>query len=126
LVVESVEEYERLLDFVFVKRPFIPRPIKRVLIREAIRHRPLNRKIFKQLHGSVGVPPLEDLLKGLKIPTLIVWGKKDRVLHVSGAKILESVIPKSKAEIMDSVGHVPMIEKPEQTARLYVSFLKLK
>jgi abhydrolase domain-containing protein 6 len=126
LVVENVEEYERLLDFVFVKRPFIPGPIKRYLIKEAIRHRPLNRKIFKQLHGSVGVPPLEDLLKGVKVPTLIVWGEKDRVLHVSGAKILESVMPEAKAEIMDSVGHVAMIEKPEETARLYLSFLKLR
>ena len=125
LVVESVEDYERLLDFVFVKRPFIPRPIKKFLIKEAIQHRPLNRKIFKQLR-SVGVPPLEDLLKGLPVPTLIVWGEKDRVLHVSGAKILESVMPKAKAEVMDSVGHLPMIEKPEETAGLYLSFLELR
>lgn len=126
LIVKTVEDYERLMDFVFVKRPYIPRPIKRVLIEEAIRHRPLNFEIFKQLIKSVGVPPLEGLLKGLKVPTLIVWGEKDRVLHVSGAKILESVMPKAEARIMDNVGHVPMIEKPEETARLYLSFLKLR
>lgn len=124
LVVESVEDYERLLDFIFVKRPFIPRPIKKFLIREAIQHQSLNRKIFKQLIRSVGVPPLEDLLKGLNVPTLIVWGEKDKVLHVSGAKILESVIPKGRAEVMESIGHVPMIERPEETARLYLSFFK--
>jgi len=126
LIVENVGDYERLLDFVFVKRPFIPRPIKKALIQEAIDHQPLNRKIFQQLLSAADVPPLEVLLKDLPVPTLIVWGTQDRVLHVSGAKILESVMPKAKAEVMDAVGHLPMIEKPEKTAGLYLSFLGLR
>jgi len=124
LVAKSAEDYEHLLDFVFVKRPFMPRAIKKYLIQEAIEHQPLNSKIFKQLLSSRDVPPLEVLLNGLPIPTLIVWGAHDRVLHVSGAKILEAVMPKAKAEVMDAVGHLPMIEKPKETARMYLSFLE--
>jgi pimeloyl-ACP methyl ester carboxylesterase len=126
LVAENAEEYERLLNFVFVKRPFIPRPIKKFLIREAIRHRQRNAAIFKQLHRSFENLHLERLLKGYKTPTLIVWGGKDRVLHASGAKILESVMPKAKACVLENVGHVPMIERPEQTAQLYIDFLEGK
>ena len=126
LIAENVRDYDRLLDFVFVKRPFIPRSIKRVLIQEAIEHQPLNRKIFQQLRSSVDVEPLEVLLKDMPVRTLVVWGRQDRVLHVSGAKILASVMPNAKTAIMDSVGHLPMIEKPEETARLYLSFLGLK
>jgi pimeloyl-ACP methyl ester carboxylesterase len=126
LVAKSVEDYERLLDFVFVTRPFIPRPIKRLLIQEAIEHQPLNKKIFKQLRSGANVPPLEVLLNGLSVPTLIVWGSQDRVLHVSGAKIIESVMPDARVEIMDAVGHLPMIEKPEETAVLYLGFLDLR
>ena len=124
LVAESIEDYERLLDFVFVKRPFIPRAIKKYLIQEAIEHQSLNRKIFKQLRSSVDDPPLETMLKDLPVPTLIVWGEQDRVLHVSGAKILEAVMPNAKTEIMDAVGHLPMIEKPEETAGLYLGFIE--
>lgn len=124
LVVESIEDYERLLDFVFVKRPFIPRAIKKHLIQEAIEHQSLNRTIFKQLRSSVDDPPLETILKGLPVPTFIVWGVQDRVLDVSGAQILEAIIPNAKAEVMDAVGHLPMIEKPEETAALYLSFLE--
>ena len=123
LVAENIEDYERLLDFVFVKRPFIPRPIKKLLIQEAIEHKPLNSKIFKQLRSSRDVQPLEILLKGVSVPTLIIWGSHDRVLHVSGAKILEAVMPNAKAAVMDAVGHLPMIEKPKETAELYLSFL---
>ena len=124
LVAESIEDYERLLDFVFVKRPFIPRAIKKYLIQEAIEHQSLNRKIFKQLRSSVDDLPLEAMLKDLPVSTLIVWGEQDRVLHVSGAKILEAVMPNAKTEIMDAVGHLPMIEKPEETAGLYLGFIE--
>jgi abhydrolase domain-containing protein 6 len=124
LVAKSAEDYERLLDFVFVKRPFIPGAIKKYLMQEAIEHQPLNSKIFKQLFSSRDVPPLEVLLNGLPVPTLIVWGAHDRVLHVSGAKILEAVMPNAKTAVMDGVGHLPMIEKPKETAGLYLNFLE--
>jgi len=126
LISKSIEDYEQLLDFVFVKRPFIPRALKKYLIQEAIEHQPLNSKIFKQLLSSRDLQPLEVLLKGLPVPTLIVWGAADRVLHVSGARILEGVMPNAKAEVMDAVGHLPMIEKPKETAELYLSFLEQK
>jgi len=124
LVAENIEDYERLLDFVFVKRPFIPRAIKEHLIQEAIEHQSTNRKIFKQLRSSTDDPPLEAMLKDLPVPTLIVWGGQDRVLHVSGAKILEAVMPHAKTAVMNSVGHLPMIEKPEEAAALYSGFIE--
>lgn len=125
LIAKSAEDYEYLMDFVFVKKPFIPGPVKKALIQEAIAHEPLYQKIFKQLLSSVD-SPLEIVLEGLPVPTLIIWGAQDRVLHVSGAKILESVIPKARVEVIDAVGHLPMIEKPEETAKLYLSFLGIK
>jgi len=126
LVADSVEAYDRLLDFIFVKRPFIPYGIKKHLTQEAIDHQPLNLKIFTQLRSVSDQPPMEEMLKGLLVPTFIVWGTQDRVLHASGARILRSVIPAAAAEVMDDVGHLPMIEKPEETADLYLRFLKRK
>ena len=122
LIAESVEDYEQLLDFVFVKRPFIPPPFKRYLVQEAIDHYPLNQKIFKQIHNAADTPPLEVTLSGLLVPTLILWGDSDRVLHVSGAGILKSVMPKAKLVIMEGVGHLPMIETPRETAEFYLNF----
>lgn len=123
LVAANKEEYERLLDFIFFKRPFIPLPIKKVLIQEAIAHRPLNVKIFNQFRNPENVEALETLMNGLKVSTLIIWGANDRVLHVSGAKILAAAMPNATVAVMDAVGHLPMIEKPKQTAQLYLNFL---
>lgn len=118
LVAENVAGYDRLMDFVFVKKPFIPIPIpiKGVFVQEAIDHRPLNLEIFEQIRNPRNVEPLENLLRGQTVPTLILWGSQDRVLHVSGAKILEAVMPNARAVVMDGVGHIPMIEKPKETA----------
>lgn len=124
LFANNVQEYDRLLDFVFVKRPFIPGPIKRHLVQEAIENHPLNRRISKQIK-AVQASPLEALLDGLPVPACIVWGSGDRVLHVSGAKVLQSVMPKAEAVVMEDVGHLPMIERPKETADFYLRFLDL-
>ena len=63
-------------------------------------------------------------MKDIKTPTLILWGDTDRVLDVSGAAILEKGIKNSQKIIMKDCGHVPMIERPEETAKYYISFLK--
>ena len=126
LVVESVEDYKRLLDFIFVKRPFIPGPMLKQLAGDAIRNRPLNQNIFKQIDMASNTTGLESTLNGSAVPTLILWGTDDRVLHVSGAKILESVMPKAQVAIMEGIGHLPMIEKPGETAEIYINFLRHK
>lgn len=126
LVAGSAKEYENLLSFVFVKKPFIPRPIKEFLVAEAIKNQDLNKKIFEQIKDSSLNNPMESVVKNILVPTLIVWGAQDRVLHSSGAKILEAVMKNSKAVVLENIGHAPMIEIPEETAKLYLAFHKKK
>ena len=125
LVAKNEAEYDQLLDFVFVKKPFIPGPIKRYLSQEAINHSPLNQVIFKQISSTDpnNFVPLEVLLKNVKTKTLILWGDRDRVLHVSGGKLLESAMPNAKCVIMENIGHVPMVENPEESAKIFMNFL---
>jgi len=124
LIVENKKDYDRLIDFVFVKKPPIPGAIKRYFTQEAIHHRPLNQIIFKQIRSVDDFTPLEVSLRNSKTKTLILWGDKDRVLHVSGADILQSVMPNSKSVIMKNVGHVPMLEKPEDSAIIFINFVR--
>jgi len=69
---------------------------------------------------------MESILKNIDVKTLILWGAEDRVLDSSGAKILDLILKNSKAIILEDTGHVPMIEIPEKTARLYLNFHKIK
>ena len=57
------------------------------------------------------------------MPTLIVWGDRDRVLDVSGAAVLAEVMEDARIDIMPGVGHLPMLESPEETAARYLEFI---
>lgn len=123
LIPRTAQEYDELLAFVFHKRPFIPRPLYKVFARGLTRRAEFNYAIFETLCIPLE-KPLEILLDSLEIPALVVWGEKDRVLHVSGAEILGDAIPNAQVDIMEDVGHNVMIEKPEMFARLYKNFLR--
>ena len=62
-------------------------------------------------------------LKKLVVPTLILWGAKDRWVPVSDAFRFESDIKGSKVEIFEKLGHDPMEEDPKATAAAVDAFL---
>lgn len=120
LLVDSVEEFDRLLDFAFVTPPYIPRSVKQYLATQAIAQRAFNEKIFQDLVASPR--PLEPALQGFAAPTLIMWGDTDRILHVSGAAILVGLVQNGRLAILEHTGHVPMIEKPQESAQQFLHF----
>ncbi len=122
LLIDTPEDYDRLMDFVFVEPPPIPRSIKQYLTRQAIKHRAFNAKVFKEIFQDR--IPLETAVRGLSVPTLILWGDQDRLLDVSGADILRSAIPDAEVVVMKNTGHAPMIERPQDTANAFLAFQK--
>jgi pimeloyl-ACP methyl ester carboxylesterase len=120
LLVDDVDGFERLLDFVFVKRPPIPRAVEGYLAEQAVLNRAFNEKIGRDL---AAVPlALENEVKGLPVPTLIVWGDHDRLVDVSGAEVLKSVLRKAEVVVLPDVGHIPMVERPEECAKAFLRF----
>jgi pimeloyl-ACP methyl ester carboxylesterase len=65
-------------------------------------------------------------LHTITAPTLVVWGKQDRVLPVSHAQIVVEKIPNARLEIFDNCGHMPMFEYPEKFNKLVLDFLNEK
>lgn len=72
------------------------------------------------LHGKDNKP----LIKKVKIPTLILWGDKDRVIPVNDAHIFKDLIPHAQKIIYEGVGHMPMEEIPQQSAADTLAFLQ--
>ena len=124
LLVDSAEDFDRVVKLTMTEVPFIPGPIKTYFAERALKYRAFNDKIYKEAfidHTNT----LEAILPDIKAPSLILWGDDDRVLDVSGAKIMEEKMTgsKTKTVIMKRCGHAPMIERPEETARHYREFL---
>ena len=77
--------------------------------------------IFKQFTQP---NDLQARLPQVKVPTLILWGKEDRLIDVSAMPLWQSALPHAQAVAWDGIGHMPMVERPGQTAELYAAFLK--
>lgn len=122
LIATDRESYNKVIDFVFYKKPFIPAPVLDAFAAEAIRNKPINDIVFK----AICEKPLatDEVLQNCSIPTLVIWGKNDRALHWSGAKILGNIMRNATIIVFDETGHLPMIEKPEDTAEEFLKFSK--
>jgi pimeloyl-ACP methyl ester carboxylesterase len=72
--------------------------------------------------GLGGVTEAE--VRGVKAPTLVVWGKYDELANPAGADRLEQAIAGSKKVIVDDCGHMPQLEKAAEFNRLVRDFLK--
>ena len=62
-------------------------------------------------------------LKEVQVPTLIVWGKRDRVVPAMHAQWHYRELPNARLEWIDTAGHLPHEEEPEAVNKLLVEFL---
>jgi abhydrolase domain-containing protein 6 len=121
LLVNNSEEFDRYIQYGVFKSPFIPGPVKKLLVADLIKRRPFNSKIWNDL---LNYPvPLEPLLPKIEAPTIIFWGEADRIIHVSSVSVFERYIKNHQSVIIKECGHVPMLEKPQETAGLYLKFI---
>ncbi|MDP8951804.1 MAG: alpha/beta fold hydrolase [Actinomycetota bacterium] len=66
---------------------------------------------------------LLDRLSSLRVPTLVVWGERDRVLPPDQAREAISRIPDGSLELIPDCGHLPQVERPDHVAQILVRFL---
>lgn len=120
LVVRDRKDFHRLMDYCFVRPPWLPEPLVRQLADRAGRHSKRAAEIFDAIRFHS--PPLEQLAPEVDVPTLIVWGQADQVLHPDGLKILAECMPQARTLLLPATGHLPMVEKPKETAEAWISF----
>jgi pimeloyl-ACP methyl ester carboxylesterase len=78
---------------------------------------------FMDAFNSILDYDFTDRLSEIQHPTLIVWGRDDRIVPVGGAYRYEQLIGDSRRVILEDTGHVPMIERPALFNRLLEDFL---
>lgn len=54
-------------------------------------------------------------LAAIKVPVLIEWGAKDRLIPVAAAGWYHAAIPQSRVVVYPELGHIPMEEAPQRS-----------
>lgn len=98
----------------------IPGFIVAALARKYLQRLAINTRIGHDITGDLDQ---SEAAASIRCPALIVWGREDKVSHVSNAALLHRTLRDSQLEILDDVGHVPMVEAPQRVADLCGQFL---
>ena len=122
LIVHSLDDFDRIIEYVAHEKPFAPWPVKRVLAQRASDRAEKNQSIFTAIKGD-STADLEPLLAQIEIPVLIIWGEYDRIIDVSSVEKMRPLLPQAEVIIMEDTGHMPMLERPSETATHYLQFL---
>ena len=120
LIATTLEEFNALGDLCFTVMPPMPTQFKRHLLRRSQFEAPFNQRIFEHMFDEP--VSLEDTLADLGTRSLLVWGDNDRVLHPSGLEIIAARLSNVETVLMNRMGHVPMLERPAETAADYLRF----
>ena len=67
---------------------------------------------------------LDDVVKTIKRPTLIIWGRQDGLVPLPEGERFNKDIAGSKMIVFDECGHVPNVEKPAEFNAAVLKFLE--
>ncbi len=74
--------------------------------------------------GGQAVSAVTRLYLAAHMPTLIVWGDRDKIITVEHAHQAHAVMPNSRLAVMEGVGHYPHVEDPERFVGILIDFLR--
>ena len=60
----------------------------------------------------------------LDVPTLLLWGRQDRVVPVSIGQRLRHDLPDAQLEVLEECGHLPHEERPLDSLQILEAFLR--
>jgi len=76
------------------------------------------------LRGMAARPDSTPLLQSIRVPTLVVAGREDKIVPVEEARAMAASIPGARLQVLDGAGHIPMLERPEDLAGGLTSWLR--
>jgi pimeloyl-ACP methyl ester carboxylesterase len=110
------------LLLLYHKVPFIPGYLRDYLVQRMSDVAEEHHEIFEEIFGQRIW--LDAHMERIQMPTLVLWGDDDRVLDISSIKLFQAGIPHAQVAIVPACGHMPQLEKPDATARVYREFLE--
>jgi len=74
--------------------------------------------------GGQAVSASDRLYLSSHVPTLIVWGARDKIIPVDHGHAAHEAIPGSRLAVFDDTGHYPHCEAPERFVDTLVDFMQ--
>ncbi len=80
--------------------------------------------IMRQILVNTVNEDLEQYLRDIRVPTLLIWGTNDREASIEDAKYAEDIMDNAGLVIYEGCTHYAYLERIDQTIRVLRSFLE--
>ena len=122
--IETDEEFDAVIARVFYNPPALPGPIKKHLIKQINASKDfVDNTLVAAIKGGKYFNLKDDISK-IKAPTLVLWGKHDKVVPFKSAEYFRDSISNSELILIENAAHSPQLEVPELVATEIDRFLK--
>jgi abhydrolase domain-containing protein 6 len=112
--VRSAADLHKQISWAFAEPPFIPWPVDGVIAAQRAQQIPFEQKVLAAIQKEIEDKLLQDNLREIQKPVLLLWGEKDRVVDISSVAIFQQQLVNAQSKILPGCGHMPMMEKPQQ------------
>ena len=127
MIVSKKGDFNFLMQQAMFSPPFIPKEIAQAQEKMMIGQVEQTQKMVDQLIAlnKLYTPDSFALLaRSIDAPTLILWGKQDKIINVEVAPELKSLLKNAQTPIiLDNVGHMPILEADQLVVQQYLPFL---
>ncbi|UPG85802.1 alpha/beta hydrolase [Luteibacter aegosomatis] len=120
-VIGDRAEFDAFHAAIMSRPPWIPRIVRAHIAALFV----AKRKWISQMHrGLAASRDLGSLVGSLTVPTLLIWGRNDKVVDESAALVWVERSEHCGLQRWEGIGHLPMLEAPERLARAIVEFIE--
>ncbi len=110
------------MSLLFVKPPSIPDSVKTEKVKDYI----TRNRHYQQIWDIVNL--YDDVFcqkAPVRLSTLVIWGKEDKIYDLRGVDRLQRCISGSKIIQLPKAGHLLLIENAADAASEYINFLRI-
>lgn len=98
--------------------------VRRRILAERLAHEDypsFARAVARSLYGSMAGG---QAIRRVNQPTLLVWGRHDRLVALAQSRRLAHALPHARLAVLEECGHLPMVERPAEFNRILADFLR--
>lgn len=122
--VTTVADLRAYLGLVFERPPWVPRGVARWLVSRRVADAAFEQSVLASIgRGEDAFLPQREA-PNIRMPTLLLWCRNDRVVDASAASIYAESITGSRLTLIQGASHMPMIEYLDATVTTLKEFLQ--
>ena len=114
-------QFDLEMKLLFADPPQVPPDVRDALLKGYVERNPHYHQVWDivNLYDTALDKPLK-----VEIPVFILWGEGDGIYPVEGAEKLQERLHGSQLVKLPRAGHLPMLERPAETASRLIAFLR--